>query len=240
MAQALLPLKDLVAAKTRLSGLLTPSERRALAQAMVEDVLACLQCHPRIEGITLVSDDPSAPHLAAGHGARFLDEKRLGCSGLNAVLAAALEELPPAGDGLVVVLHGDLPALAGVDLDRALDLAADADLVIGSDRAGTGTNLLVFRRDTPPSFRFGANSSTRHRQWAADAGALCKSLQTFGIGLDVDVPDDLADLLQAAVGGRVGVQTARLLDAGLGDRLAPVVASIEGDLADRPATGEPV
>ena len=42
MAQALVPLKDLVQAKSRLSGLLRPSERRALAQAMAEDVLAVL------------------------------------------------------------------------------------------------------------------------------------------------------------------------------------------------------
>ena len=34
MTQALVPLKDLVEAKSRLSGLLRPSERRALAQAM--------------------------------------------------------------------------------------------------------------------------------------------------------------------------------------------------------------
>ena len=40
MAQALVPLKDLVAAKSRLSGVLSPAERRSLAQAMVEDVLA--------------------------------------------------------------------------------------------------------------------------------------------------------------------------------------------------------
>jgi hypothetical protein len=65
-------------------------------------------------------------------------------------------------------------------------------------------------------------------------------LQTFGIGLDIDVPDDLADLLDAAASRRVGRQTARLLAAGLGDRLAPVVASIEGNRADRPATGDPV
>ena len=42
MAQALVPLKDLVLAKTRLSGVLTSVERRALAQAMVEDVLDVL------------------------------------------------------------------------------------------------------------------------------------------------------------------------------------------------------
>ena len=43
MAQALVPLKDLVEAKSRLSGLLRPSERRALAQAMAEDVEAALE-----------------------------------------------------------------------------------------------------------------------------------------------------------------------------------------------------
>ena len=36
MTQVLLPLKDLVKAKSRLSGLLSPSERRALAQAKSE------------------------------------------------------------------------------------------------------------------------------------------------------------------------------------------------------------
>ena len=101
MAQALIPLKDLVAAKTRLSGLLTSSERRSLAQAMVEDVLACLQAHPGIEGVTVVSDDPSAPHLAAGHGASYLDERSLDCQGLNPVLTAALECIPTAADGLL-------------------------------------------------------------------------------------------------------------------------------------------
>ena len=238
MAQALLPLKDLVAAKTRLSGLLTPSERRALAQAMVEDVLACLGSHPGIDGITLVSDDPSAPHLAAGHRAQFLDEKRLGCRGLNAVLATSLEHLPPAPDGLVVVLHGDLPALTAPDLDKALALAADTDLVIGSDRAGTGTNLLVFRHERPPSFHFGANSCTRHRAWARASGAHCKNLQTFGIGLDIDVPEDLGDLLYASASGRGGAHTKRLIDAGLGSRLRAVLASIDGDRADWPATGD--
>lgn len=240
MAQALLPLKDLVSAKTRLSGLLSPSERRALAQAMVEDVLSCLERHPGIEGVTVVSDDPSAPHIAASHRAHYLDEQGLGCSGLNAVLTASLEHLPAADDGVVVVLHGDLPALGARDLDEALALAADADLVIGSDRSGTGTNLLVFRRRRPPTFRFGVNSCTRHQGWARASGALCKNLQTFGIGLDIDVPEDLAVLLDAAASGRVGTRTSHLLDAGLGARLAPVLATIERDGAERPATGDPV
>ena len=74
VAQVLIPLKDLVRAKTRLAGLLAPSERRALAQAMVEDVLALLAAHPDIESINLLSDDPSAHLLVAQYGARHLPE----------------------------------------------------------------------------------------------------------------------------------------------------------------------
>ncbi len=240
MAQALVPLKDLVAAKTRLSGLLSPSERRALAQAMVEDVLACLARHPRIDGITVVSDDPAAPHLAAGHGAAFLDENDLDCRGLNPVLTAALGHLPPSDDGLVIVLHGDLPALCSRDLDQALSLAEDADLVIGSDRAGTGTNLLVFRRAKPPLFSFGVDSCTRHGAWARATGALCKNLQTFGIGFDVDLPEDLVSLLDAAEQGRVGEQTHNLLAGDLGARLATVLATIKGAASDSSAKGDAV
>jgi len=70
MAQALVPLKDLVQAKSRLAGLLRPSERRALAQAMVEDVLSVLSRHKDIVRVTLVSDDPGARHCAGHSGLR--------------------------------------------------------------------------------------------------------------------------------------------------------------------------
>ena len=64
MVWALLPLKDLVKAKTRLSGVLAPHERRALAQAMVEDVISVLVTLEELEGILLVSDDPAAELLS--------------------------------------------------------------------------------------------------------------------------------------------------------------------------------
>lgn len=40
MINAVLPVKDLVLAKSRLSGVLAPHERRSLNQAMLEDALA--------------------------------------------------------------------------------------------------------------------------------------------------------------------------------------------------------
>jgi len=232
MATALLPIKDLVAAKTRLSGLLTPSERRQLAQAMAEDVLSCLQAHPAIEQITLVSDDSSAPHLARGYGADCLDEQTLGCHGLNPVIAAALSRLEKPSDGRVMVLHGDLPALTQEDISAALDAMSTHGMVIGCDRAGTGTNMLLFAVERPPAFCFGVNSCTRHTAWAAESGILCKNLQTSGFGFDVDLPEDMLLLLEHAAAGMLGECTSRVLGGGLAARLAPALASLSSGEAD--------
>ena len=62
---ALVPVKDLGLAKTRLAAVLTAEERRDLARAMLEDVLAALLASPVVVAITLLSDDPVADILAA-------------------------------------------------------------------------------------------------------------------------------------------------------------------------------
>ena len=61
---AVLPLKDFVSAKQRLSGVLSATERRRLFHAMVEDVLSVLIQAPSIVGIVIVSDDPTAALMA--------------------------------------------------------------------------------------------------------------------------------------------------------------------------------
>ena len=134
MAQALLPLKDLVQAKSRLAGLLRPSERRALAQAMVEDVLAVLSGHKGIKRVTLVSDDPGAGLLATKYDIDYWDESSLCCSGLNPIVQEASTRLLAGGDEPLLVLHGDLPLLTAADISAVLHCQRQlAGLVIGCD-----------------------------------------------------------------------------------------------------------
>ena len=197
MAQALVPLKDLVAAKTRLSGLLCPSERRALAQAMVEDVLLTLASHPRLTRVTLVSDDPGAGLLAYKYGIESLDESLLEGRGLNPVLESACERIMPGGDEPLLVLHGDIPTLTHADIDAVLVKHAVRDtLVIGCDRHGVGTNLLAFTRLSKPRFAFGQNSCAAHEQSALKLGITASIMHRAGFALDVDLPEDIARLLE--------------------------------------------
>lgn len=196
MVQALLPLKDLVQAKSRLAGLLRPSERRALAQAMVEDVLAIVAGHPQIRRVTLVSDDPGAGLLCGHYGIRYWPESGLGCQGLNAIIRAACERLAGEGDDTLLVLHGDLPLLSREDVSAVLaGQGRIGGLVIGCDHPGRGSNMLAFPAARVPQFCFGPDSCRRHRLAAERAGMDVAILHRPGIALDVDEPADLAALL---------------------------------------------
>ncbi len=240
MARVILPLKDLVQAKTRLAGILSASERRALAQAMVEDVLSVLSGHPEVETVTLISDDPGAVLLAREYGAQHWPEQLMGCRGLNALATAASSRLLAAQpEGAMMVVHGDLPLLAAEDVTAVLSRQkATGGLLIGCDQAGRGTNLLAFDRHCVPQFAFGADSCARHRRWAEQAGVPVAVCRRTGIALDMDEVQDLAALLPVLAHRGDSCTKSLLTDTALGSRLQLALApargqreQIKGDLA---------
>jgi 2-phospho-L-lactate guanylyltransferase len=225
--QALLPLKDLVDAKSRLSGLLRPAERRALAQAMVEDVLSVLAQHPSISTVTLLSDDPSAHMLAAKYGIAHRLESSLGCVGLNPVIERGCDLLLAQCDDPIIVLHGDLPALSADDISAVAEtLQREEALIVGCDRHRLGTNLLAFESRNRPEFYFGVDSCARHCDWAARSGVPVKVLHRTGIALDIDEPKDLAELMEMLRINRPSACSQLLSDSELGKRIVGQLASL--------------
>lgn len=230
MVQALVPLKDLVRAKTRLAGLLSPSERRGLAQAMLEDVLTVLATHPEVAGITLLSDDPSAHLLAAQYGALHWPEKAFDCRGLNAIARAASSRLLAEHQQPVLVVHADLPLLSADDISAVLD-SRGRGVLIGCDRHGTGTNLLSFDMASMPAFCFGHDSCAGHLASARAREIPAVVLRRLGTGLDVDEPADVALLLRQLDSTIESHTGAFLHGAELGARLSLALESLGlGDL----------
>lgn len=233
----MVPLKDLVQAKSRLAGLLRPSERRALAQAMVEDVLSVLSVHPRISTVTLVSDDPGAGHLANQYGIACLPESVLGCRGLNAVLACASARLLAGKDETLLVLHGDLPLLSSAEISSVLRSQRQlGGVVIGCDHQGVGTNLLAFDSSCVPRFQFGQGSCERHLAGTRSAGLKAAVMRLPGVALDVDEPRDLAVLLatgqfESAEQTGASHTLGLLRGAPLGARIRLALASLQPAVA---------
>lgn len=227
MAQALLPLKDMVQAKTRLGGLLRPSERRALAQAMAEDVLSVLAGHADVSRITLVSDDPGGDLLARKYGADCWSERSLACSGLNNLLQRASERLISSGNEPLLVMHCDLPLLTKDDISAVLASQRElGGLIIGCDRQGRGTNLLALGAGAMPRFHFGPESCAAHIASARSAGIRARVLQRLGILVDVDEPADLGYVMDRLPLKPDSHTAALLHDTELGARIALALATM--------------
>ena len=223
MVWAILPLKDLVKAKSRLAGVLAPHERRALVQAMVEDVFTVLSDLRCLQGTLVVSDDPSAELLAQKYALEWIAEKQLGRPGLNGAVAAACDFLAGRGARDIMVLHGDIPLLQEKDIAALVSLyqKIDVDMVIGPDLAGTGTNVMIFPLQARPAFHYGDHSCQAHQQAGRALGLRVSLLSGTRFGLDVDSPADLLKLYhRLRAGERAPHSTALLLDTDIAQRLS--------------------
>jgi 2-phospho-L-lactate/phosphoenolpyruvate guanylyltransferase len=209
MPVPLVPVKALAAAKGRLGPWLSPLERRLLAIAMFEDVVAALQATPGLPAPLVISPDREMWRRAEAIGCRVVEEPAAG-RGLNAALAVAAGT---AGDGGLLVVAADLPLAGAAGLRRVLAAASMAPVVVVPSHDGDGTNVLAWREPPPFAPRFGSGSAARH---LSVPGAV--RVDDPGLAMDVDTIEDLR-----VVAGRVdpeGVTGRRLRDLRLPDRLA--------------------
>jgi 2-phospho-L-lactate guanylyltransferase len=181
MPVPIVPLKALAEAKGRLAPEVGPLQRRLLAIAMFEDVIAALQAVPALAAPVVVSPDREVWRRADAMGCRVVEEPP-GAGDLNAALAAAAG----AGNGSpLLVVAADLPLASAAGLERVL--AADgAPVAVVPSADGGGTNVLAWR--DPGSFApsFGPESAARH---LAVPGAV--RVDDIGLSLDVDTVEDL-------------------------------------------------
>ena len=205
---AILPVKRFGVAKARLGDELSGGTRRALAEAMVTDVLMALRRTKAVAEVLVVTSEPAAEAIGRGYGANVLyDSDEAGQSAAARIgIAHALE----AQATRVLLVPGDTPAVDPAELDALLDRPATGrSVVIVPDRHGTGTNALLL---TPPDViepAFGPDSRSLHEQAAAAAGIPCTVEEVSTLSLDVDTVHDLADLRTALANRRGGAAHTR-------------------------------
>ena len=188
---AVLPVKELAIAKSRLGA--TAEARAALALAMARDVAAAAVGCSVVGAVLLVTDDP----LVADKVPADRVEPDVPRAGLSAAVAhgasAALSRWHRSG---VVVLAADLPALTSATLADVLSALVD-DRGVVADAAGSGTVLLATRPGTPLAPSYEGPSFLAHR---ASGAVDLTSVAAAGVRRDVDTVDDLAEALVLGVG----------------------------------------
>jgi 2-phospho-L-lactate guanylyltransferase len=208
---ALVPLRGLEDAKTRLGAELDPEERLELVIAMASRTLAATRDAAGIAGTVLVTADPAAAELAAAFGARTIVQR---LPGLNAALREARAVATELGATAVLVLPIDLPAVSPAALEELLKDGADALgnalegapgggrplVVVVPDRHARGTNALLVSPPAAIEPSFGEGSLAAHTAAAVASGAVVRQ---HGGPLTIDV-DTGADLLVAEAAGMAG------------------------------------
>ncbi len=197
-------------AKSRLAATLDVEQRRALALAMLADVLAtCAAADGVLAGVLAVVDDPAAQDEAERLGAMVVLDPHPG--DMNAAVRLGLQTLQRFGAATAIILPGDVPLITTNDLDTLIAAAADAPraVVIGASRDRQGTNALLLRPVDVIAPAFGPPSVERHARAGSAAGARTRVVTDLSLALDVDTAADLAELCDLSVAGH----TAALLAA---------------------------
>jgi 2-phospho-L-lactate guanylyltransferase len=205
MIAALVPVKALAASKSRLFPDLERAAVERLSIAMMTDVLTALQRVPRLARTAVVTPDGEVARAASAAGAEALLRPD---PGLNpAVENAGAELAPAAGDGLLVVL-GDVAALAPEDLEILLDAVEAPGVALAPSSDGGTSALLRVPRDVIPA-RFGPDSAKRHREEAESARVAYRHVALPSLAIDVDSGRDLEEILCT---GTLGARTRAVLD----------------------------
>jgi 2-phospho-L-lactate guanylyltransferase len=193
---AIVPVRSLSGAKSRLGEPLDPEERADLILALLRRTVAAALAARRLDGVAVVSQDAELLTQARAMGAASVLQES---DGLNEGLSETRDSAGAEATALLV-LPADLPAVSAEAIERLVEAAEETArreperpvVVLVPDRHGTGTNALLVAPPNAIEFRFGEGSRAAHAAEAVAAGATYVELDG-PLAFDLDTPEDLRE-----------------------------------------------
>ncbi len=187
---AIVPVKPLKQAKSRLADLLSAEQREALAMALLLRTVRLLLPLPQIQGVLVISRDSQALAMVRELGAQTVQES--GAPELNNALLRATQALRLWGAEAALIVPADIPLLAAEDVAQVVEMGRFGNtVVLAPDHNEQGTNLLLVRPPGIIPYAFGEDSFHRHQYYAHQAGATVMVYHSERAGLDLDTAADL-------------------------------------------------
>ena len=214
---AVVPIKERDGAKQRLAALLSPVERRALIEVMMEEVLEAVAGARSLAGVLVVTLDAQATTLASRLGMRVVtDGAREGHTGS---VTAGLKLLAREGRSGMITLPADIPAVTPQEIDLVVGAhLPPRSFTISPAHDDLGSNAVICSPPDAVPLRFGDNSYFPHLEAAERCGIEPTVIRQPGIALDIDHPIDLAAFLRLPQS--VGTRTRVFLEqSGIAKRL---------------------
>jgi len=189
MEYAIIPVKSLADAKTRLAKALTTNERKKLMMRMFRHVFT-LCSSLGMKCLVISPDKTILEYVSKSGGLALVDD----FGDLNEAVEAGLRHLRNRGAGSSVIIFSDLPLLSKGDLVQISNLLKFCDAVICPDLKLSGTNIIGLNKPILFKPRFGEDSYMRHLSTLHGEKLKVKTFISMGTGLDIDTPRELAIL----------------------------------------------
>lgn len=183
---AVVPLKALGQAKSRLAGHLDDRRRRELTGWMFARVVAACRAATCVDAVLVVAGDDAAAGLARELDVEVLVERT---PGLGVAMATA--DRATAGTAATLVVAADLPLASAADLDAVCRAGEMGPCVVVAPSCDGGTSALLRRPPgvIPPAY--GPGSAVAHLRAAAMAGTRAVRVDVAALALDVDTAEQL-------------------------------------------------
>src|SRR5579883_945090 len=221
---ALVPVKRLALAKSRLAASLSPHRREMLVLDMLRHVVSTLCESDLFEQVYVVSADVQVLELVLDWGAEPLREIQPGhnpalqaaaqliferaawrqrvqtASGPRAFLAPEYEgwRASQGSQSLgLLTISADLPSLSQQDVRMLLTCGERSQVVLAASRDGSGTNAILMRPPLVLPYLFGPHSLSAYIQAARRHQVSYTLVQNAGLAFDIDTPEDVHELEQA-------------------------------------------
>ena len=189
---AVIPMKNLVVAKQRLSGILSAVERRQLSLEMLLDVITTLKRVDGLDTVAVISRDPHIMDLARTRNVRVLHDTE---SCVNTALAVTARVLSAERCETMLIVPGDVPLTTPAEIEKILETRDTGfPVTLVPDRRRIGTNALSCSPPTAITPCFGQHSLMRHQKAAKEAGLPSTVLELSELALDIDIPEDVLAL----------------------------------------------
>lgn len=199
---AIIPVRSLTTGKTRLAPAATPETRRDLTKRMLAITLGACRSSTAIDQILVISPDLEALAFACAldHEVIAVQQCRETPGLIPALNQARRVSIVNQFDA-TLVLFADLPLVNGADVLEFV--STPGQIVIAPDHRRIGTNGLLLRQGEHAlsefSFRFGRASFAAHIEESRRLGIEPAVVEIAGLGLDLDTPDDLGNLVSLDV-----------------------------------------
>jgi 2-phospho-L-lactate guanylyltransferase len=183
----IIPMKPLSEGKSRLARNLTPEQRAGISAGMLRRVLVALR-GAAIDPIWVVGGDERVKNMARNQGGMWFEEMG---RNLNDTLSKAFDHAFER-DKAALYIAGDLPFVKPSDIHSFIQASRGAgNVTLAPARRDGGTNAILVPQGVPFKPELGRRSFSKHLRQAAKLETSVAIAYSAGLGMDLDVADDL-------------------------------------------------